>query len=53
MKDPSAIVPLVERESVTTHEFKISTGSPQGSYTTTFGNGGAGFSTGGGGPKIL
>jgi hypothetical protein len=52
MNDASAISPLVDA-LVTTHKFKLVTGQPQGSYTTTFGSGGTGFGVGGGGPKIV
>jgi hypothetical protein len=52
MKDTSAIPSLVDA-LVTTHKFKIVTGQPQGSYTTSFGSGGTGFGVGGGGPKII
>ncbi|HEX3656447.1 MAG TPA: HEAT repeat domain-containing protein [Pirellulales bacterium] len=52
MKDTSAIPPLVDA-LVTTHKFKLVTGQPQGSYTTSFGPNGTGFGVGGGGPKII
>ena len=52
LKDPSAITPLVDA-LVTTHTFKIETGVPAGSTTSTFGSQGTGFSTGGGGPRIV
>jgi hypothetical protein len=52
LKDPIAIGPLVDA-LVTTHKFQIGSATGGGGYSASFGTGGTGFSTGGGGPKIV
>jgi hypothetical protein len=52
LKDPSAIAPLIDALT-TRHTFKIVNGSPQGSYTATFGPNGGGFGMSSNAPRYV